>query len=141
MKKTILLNNFTSYQSNENYQAIKKHTSEVVNYIINNDIIDKSKISISSEFINYFNIASDLVFIAPIQKKWQALSNNQKRKTIASAILYALKRDYAFDRSMSVYDKITKCYIKKEYAEKTSVKINELFYQVAMTLNGDKYQA
>lgn len=141
MKKTILLNNFKSYQSNENYQAIKKHTSEVVDYIINNDIIDKSKISISSEFINHFNIASDLVFQSSIQKKWQALSNNQKRKTIAGAILYALKRDYSFDRAGSVYDKTTKCYIKKEYTQNTSVKINELFYQVAMTLNGDRYQA
>lgn len=138
MKKTTFLNNYKSYAYTNAFKALKEQTSEIVEYVTSNNIIDKDNISISKDFVNNFNLAIESILKdgGKLVEKWQALSNNAKRKAIANAVLYCLKRDYFFDASQSTYNKEARSYTRKAYTLDTKLKLNDLFYQVAITLNG-----
>ena len=141
MKKTTFLNNYKSYAFTSNFLALKKLTDETTTYIKNNNIIDFNKVAINSEFLQYFNIAIDSIFNNDaFIDKWHKLSNTKKRESIAkNLVLFCLKRDFFFDRSKSVYNKEAKAYAKKSYVLDVRVKLNELFYQVALDINGDTF--
>lgn len=141
MKKTTFLNNYKSYAFTNDFLALKKLTDDTTNYIKNNNIIDFKQVAINGEFLQRFNVAIGSIFNNDsFVAKWNKLSNTQKRERIAkNLILFCLKRDLFFDRANSSYNKEAKAYTQKSYVLDVRVKLNELFYQVALDINGDTF--
>ena len=141
MKKTKFLNNYKSYAFTNDFLALKKLTDDTTEYIKNNNIIDFNKVAINGEFLQHFNVAIDSIFNKDtFVDKWHKLSNTKKRESISkNLVLFCLKRDFFFDRSNSTYNKEAKAYTKKSYVLDVKVKLNELFYQIALDINGDTF--
>lgn len=145
MKKIKFLNNYKSYAYTKDYTILNKLSLDTIKYIKENNLknldVDFSNVAINKEFIDNFNIAINLVFNnTKLVGKWGELSNTQKKKVILfNLITFSLKQDLFFDRSISLYNKQSLSYQTKGYTKEIKLKLNELFYQIALYLSDDTF--
>lgn len=133
----ILKLTYNEYRKIEAFKKCNNYTMDTINYIKNNNIIDKNDISINADFVHWFNILSDVVYNNEIVEKYNALSNNKKRNLLCVSMLYTLKLKYKFDRGASVYNKDAKTYAEKRYTLTDTLSVNDFLKNVGMILKGD----
>lgn len=136
--------NYNSVVKMDNFKKARKDLVKVNEYINNlfydmtSDIDYKtSNFSLDKEFINIFNLLFDMIINEKsIVEKWNGLSNTKKKHVIINnMLLFTLTNTFKLDREKSVYNKDAKQYIEKVYNDTISVRLFELFLQVAKTLN------
>jgi len=137
MKKTNLLKD---YKLNiKTYNIIKKRLDFICDYFAKFETLEtisKNDISIDSETLTAINYAiEDTLKNQKMIEKWQALSNSKKRNYISTAILFAIKKDFYFNRGASTYNKETKTITQKAYTKAVRVSVYSLIYQVAILLS------
>ena len=143
MKKTTFLNNYKSYAYTKDYTILNKLAFDTIDYIKNNNYknldLDFTNVAINKDFLLNFNIAIEIVFKnSKFIEDWQKLSNSKQKKILLfNMIAFSMKNDLFFDRSMSVYNKVSQNYSQKAYTKNIKLKLNELFYQVALNLSED----
>lgn len=122
--KNQFMNVYASYRMENNFKNLNKKVDELSDYATH----DKKDISVNSELIITIDYALECVCKnQSILEQWQAMSNTQKRKHIASAFKFCVVRKYYRDKDAS-----TKT--QNASTKNVRVRVNEFLWQIVLDL-------